>query len=535
NQTLFNAPIGIAVKDDKIFIADTYNDKIRVIENGNVRTIAGSERGFADSTIALQAKFDTPCGIAIDKNGDVLIADTINRRIRKIDANGFVSTVIGSETRETINGFADKTSFVEPVGVHVDRFGTIYVSDEGANAIRVFGRQIVNFSETFTGGNRGLIDANLLESKFNRPANVAFDNEGNLLIADSANKLVRIVEPENSNIGAAIDENAAKNLFISAEDLKKSLEPRWTYNPPQNPREIAGTFGEIRGFVKENERSTRFHNGLDIAGGFGETARFLKSEKVLRPIAAENFGGLRELLRLPNLGYIHISLGRDANQKLFDDARFQFQTDANRKLTGVRVRRGAKFQTGEAIGTLNPMNHVHLIAGESGNEMNAFTALNLPDVKDTVAPKIEKVAVYDENWRELNQAVSGKIRVTARAFDQLNGNLARRKLGVFRLGYQILDSNNQINADNFPTISFERIPTDENEAAKLYATGSQSGATGETVFNYIVTNNLQNGIAREDFFDTTKLQNGDYTIRVFAADFFGNKSAQDLKIKLQNP
>ena len=75
----------------------------------------------------------------------------------------------------------------------------------------------------------------------------------------------------------------------------------------------------------------------------------------------------------------------------------------------------------------------------------------------------------------------------------------------------------------------------ENEAANLvYAIGSASGATGETVFNYIVSNFVQNGTAREDFFDTTVLPDGDYRLRIFAADFFGNETARDLSFKIEN-
>ncbi|MBA3634515.1 MAG: hypothetical protein H0W58_17175, partial [Acidobacteria bacterium] len=78
-NALFNAPIGVAVLEDKIFVADTYNDKIRVVENGKVLTLAGSSQGFAEG-LAEQAKFDTPCGIAVLKNGNLLVADTGNKR-----------------------------------------------------------------------------------------------------------------------------------------------------------------------------------------------------------------------------------------------------------------------------------------------------------------------------------------------------------------------------------------------------------------------------------------------------------------------
>ena len=61
-EALFNAPIGVTVFENKIYVADTYNDLIRVIENGEVKTIAGSIKGFEDGRIS---KLDTPIGLAI--------------------------------------------------------------------------------------------------------------------------------------------------------------------------------------------------------------------------------------------------------------------------------------------------------------------------------------------------------------------------------------------------------------------------------------------------------------------------------------
>ena len=63
------------------------------------------------------------------------------------------------------------------------------------------------------------------------------------------------------------------------------------------------------------------HNGLDIAGAYGETARFVRDEKVLRLIAAENFGTVRQLIRMPTLGYIHIRLGANVESVPFGDGR----------------------------------------------------------------------------------------------------------------------------------------------------------------------------------------------------------------------
>jgi sugar lactone lactonase YvrE len=533
SAALFNAPIGIAVGENKIFVADTYNDRIRVIENGTVKTLAGGENGFADG---LNAKFDTPCGVAVLPDDSVLVADAGNRRIRKIAPDGAVSTFAGTGESDSNNGFSDESSFVEPTGIFVDRTGAIYLADAGANNIRVFNRRLMPFWETIAGNGRGTADDVLENAKFNRPTNLAIDAVGNLLVADSANKLVRVVKSQNSNLGTPISAEDAKSLFLSPAQMRERASPRWTYDPPERPRDVAGTFGELRGAILKPGDSAWFHNGLDIAGALGETAVFIRDEKVLRPIAVEDFDrkNNRERLRMPTIGYIHIRLGRDLNSKPFGDKRFLFQTE-NGKLTGLRVPRGARFRAGEPIGTLNPFNHVHLIAGETGSEMNALDALVFPGARDTIAPKIEKITFFDETWNELkaNESLRGRIRIAARGFDQMDGGSSRRRLGIYRLGYQVLKTDNSPVSDKLETVSFERLP--DSEAVNLvYAVGSQSGYTPETVFNYIVTNRVKDGAASEDFFDTTKLPNGDYKIRVFAADFFGNETTQEINLKVQN-
>ncbi|HMS43512.1 MAG TPA: hypothetical protein PKE69_25000, partial [Pyrinomonadaceae bacterium] len=65
----------------------------------------------------------------------------------------------------------------------------------------------------------------------------------------------------------------------------------------------------------------------------------------------------------------------------------------------------------------------------------------------------------------------------------------------------------------------------------VYAKGSKSGATGETIFNYIVTNEVRGNFAKEDFFDAASLEKGNYILRVFAADYFGNKTLKDLEFE----
>lgn len=545
-NALFNAPIGVAVAGDKIFVADTYNDKIRVIENGQVSTLAGSEQGFADDANGLLAKFDTPCGITVLKDGSLIVADAGNKRLRRIEMNGKTTTFAGrDETEEekkltnekpNLDGQLSEARFVEPLAVAVDKAGVIYVAD--GNSIRAVGRKSPNVVETISDRKRGFADGDLAAARFNRPSGLFADEKGNLLIADAENQAVRIFT--GTDLGRELAENEVENSRMTAAEFRKLQPPRWCYDSPNAVRDIAGTLGEVRGFVGEGTRAW-FHNGLDVAGEFGETARFVRSEKVLQPLAAQNFATTRELIRMPTLGYIHINIGRSHDYQVFKDNRFQFSYDGGKRPTGVRVPRGAKFEAGEAVGTLNSLSHVHLIAGRSGAEMNALDALTLPDVGDTMAPTIQKVLLFDENWQPLGETerskepikLTGKTRIVVRAFDQMS-ELRYRKLGVYQIGYQILSADKTPLGETNWTISFARLP-DEDAVRLVYAPGSQSGYSPRTVFNYIASNEVHGDTARENFLDAKQLNAGNYVLRVYAADYFGNKTFRDLEISVEKP
>ncbi|HVE56656.1 MAG TPA: hypothetical protein VNB22_07500 [Pyrinomonadaceae bacterium] len=532
-SALFNAPVGVAVSEDKIFVADTYNDRIRVIENGRVSTLAGSTQGFSDGAGNF-AQFDTPCGIAVTADGKIIVADLNNRRLRLVEKDGTTSTLAGNGAATLVDGSLSEAVLIQPTSVNIDQTGAIYFSD--GNAIRVIENKVFPLVKTISNQRRGFTDGNLMDSRFNRPSGLAFDEKGNLFVADSENQMLRVFTGEE--IGKTLSAEEIENLRVKAEDFRSLAPPRWSYDPPEAKREIAGTLGEVRGEITPDSDDVWFHNGLDIVGGYGETARIVRTEKVLRPVAAENFATLRELVRLPTLGYIHLRLGRDRDDKFFDDKRFIFSRDANGKLKNVRIPRGAKFKAGDALGTLNAMNHVHLIAGRSGSEMNALDALVLPNISDKIAPVIEKVSLFDENWKEIETSnaaaritLNGKTRIVVKAYDRMDGNAERRRLGVFQIGYQILKDGTIPVTDQQWTIRFDRLP--EPEAVKLvYAVGSKSGATGETIFNYIATNKVHGDVANEDFFDAAQLENGKYVLRVFAADYFGNTTAKDLEITI---
>ena len=530
----FNAPVGVVVHEDgRIFVADTYNDRIRVIERGEVKTLAGGETGYADG-VGTEARFDTPAGITLLQD-KLIVADTVNRRIRVVEFDGRVLTLTGNGNGEMKDGMLSNAEFVQPTALTADVDGGIFVAD--GNAIRRISLGPIPQVVTISDSSRGLRDGSAPRSRFNRPSGMAFDNIGSLVIADSENRLVRrFVTSQTPN---PVTEMEIAALRDKPEEFRALAPARWPYDPPLVKRDIAGTLGEIRGEMQPDAEQVWFHNGLDIAGALGETARFIRDEKVLRIAAAENFGTLRELIRMPSLGYIHIRLGRSLSGETFGDERFQFTRDRSGKLVGVRVPRGTKFKAGEPIGTLNPMNHVHLIAGRSGSEMNAIDALSLPGISDTRPPVIEKVSVFEKGWREIETAagnlritVTDQIRLVVRAYDQMDGNPERRRLGVYRAGYQLLKADGTAIGEEKWNIRFDRLP--ESDAVRfVYANGSKSGATGETIFGYIVTNLVDGSVYREGFFDTAGLENGNYLIRVLAADYFGNTSHRDISIEVK--
>ncbi|HQZ97689.1 MAG TPA: hypothetical protein PLP21_15310 [Pyrinomonadaceae bacterium] len=529
---LLHAPIAVAAADGKIFVADTYNDRIRVIENGNVRTLAGGEKGFGDG-IGGAARFDTPSGIS-NWGDKLVVADTGNGRIRVVEPDGRVWTLAGNGSGDLVDGSLLSAVFFQPTGVAADKFGTIYVTD--GNAVRKIGGGTFALVSTVTSDQRGLKDGIKSRARFNRPSGLAIDSEGSLIVADSENRLIRrIAATSNGHEITAEEINALRD---KPEEFRTAAPARWPYDPPAAKRDIAGTLGEVRGEVNAANEQVWFHNGLDIAGSYGETARFVRDEKVLRPIAAENFATLRELIRMPTMGYIHIRLGRSDSSIPFGDERFLFEKDNTGKLSGVRVPRGAKFKAGEPIGTLNSMNHVHLIAGRSGSEMNALDALTLPGVADSRAPVIEKVSIYDQNWNLVETSaqnprikLTGNTRIVVKAYDQVDGNSDRRRLGVYKLGYQLLDAAKNPIGEPKWTIKFDRMPP--NAAVRfVYADKSHSGATGETIFNYIVTNFVEGEEFREEFLDISALSNGNHGIRVFAADYFGNVASKEIEFEV---
>jgi hypothetical protein len=138
NSASFNGPTGLAVnKNGHIMVADEGNNLIRKITpEGTVTTFAGSTlAGYADGDVNI-ARFNSPSGISIDNIGNIYIGDGINMVVRKIDANNVVSTVSGNSMSGLINGAAASAKFNFPMGLIPDNKGSLFVMDQRNNLVR---------------------------------------------------------------------------------------------------------------------------------------------------------------------------------------------------------------------------------------------------------------------------------------------------------------------------------------------------------------------------------------------------------------
>jgi sugar lactone lactonase YvrE len=554
NEAQFDGPIGIAVdKQGNILVADAYNDCIRqVAADGRVTTIAGTGLpGYSDGQAA-SASFDTPVGVAVDRQGNIFVADAGNHAVRKITAQGEVTTIAGGMSD---GGQGSDVRLSRPVGIVVTHDGFLFISDEGTS--RVIRIDPEGSAKSYAGGASGFADGVEDQARMNGPTGIAIDRKGVVHVADSQNYLIRQISPElpsppsdeatgpfvqPSNEGTAIKDDAVVPK-LSAGTLGVGQTFPWPLNPQRRWHEIAGVVGEARG-APGGVALDHLHSGIDIHGGAGEPALSVYDEKVSSPLANWDFEGSGEGIHVGVFSYIHIRIGRNANGEIQSLEKFKPRTDGAGKLAGVRVRRGARFRVGELIGSLNRLNHVHLNLGPWNAQANPL-ALPFVEFKDTVAPTIEKIEVEPrapvagstandkveplKEKRDGRLLTTGDVAIVVTAYDRVEGNAANRKLGLYRIGYQL------VRADGIPVkgfeqplmnIEFNRLPPDDPSVLIVYANGSGVSAYGTpTKFRYIVTNRVRNGETRYGLLRSSSLPSGNYVIKVIAEDHAGNRAS----------
>ncbi|PPT94541.1 gluconolaconase [Xanthomonas arboricola pv. arracaciae] len=524
-QARFNGPIGVAVDaQGRVYVADTYNDRIRVIApDGQVSTLAGGALpGMADG-VGDQARFDTPTDLKVDAHGVVWVADMRNDAIRRIAPDGSVSTLIGGDP-------ADLSPLLHrPMTLALTHDGVLYVGDASGRVL-----QVTRAGHVVTMSGEDVMQ------RMSRPAGIAVDAQGAVYVSDAGSARVHRLVP-----ATAANANAAPVVGPAATQPLPVTQGRWPLQPQAGWHEVVGTLGEVRGNYQGLSRD-HLHAGLDIRGDVGQTVYAIADAKVSSPYPTWGVGQLGEWLALDTIGYTHMRVGRTAQGTPLDPQRFHLVTDMDGKPDRMRVLRGTRFRAGDALGTLNGMAHVHLTAGANGFERNAVQ-LGFVGYADHVAPHIDRVSLLDSAGQALPMT-SGRVHVPLRtavqivveAWDQVDRNLPRRRLGLYALGYQVLDAQGVPlagEAEPRMTIVFDRMPADPAAVLTAYAPDSGITVHGSAVtrFRYLVTNMVRDGRIGNGQWQAGALPPGDYVLRITARDYSGNEANanRDLRVRVE--
>ena len=194
-------PEGLVVDHDgSILLADSYNHVIwRIDQEGYLTRFAGNgERGRTGEGIkALESSFAFPCDVRLDSKGNVFVADLENHRIRKITRDGLITTVAGSGVPgySGDGGPAINAQLNAPWGIFIDKDDNLLIADSNNDVIRKVGSD--GIIHTIAGNGQEGYDGDggpARAAKLNTPQSLAVDAAGRIYIGDEHNDAIRVLE-----------------------------------------------------------------------------------------------------------------------------------------------------------------------------------------------------------------------------------------------------------------------------------------------------------------------------------------------------
>jgi trimeric autotransporter adhesin len=450
-------PVGIAIDaQGNLFIADYSNQRIRkTTAAGVISTVAGNgTAGFSgDGGQATSAQLNQPWGVAVDSSGNLFVADLMNNRVRKVTPDGTISTVagIGNPGFSGDGGQATSAQLNLPAGLAVDRVGNLYIADSGNHRIRrvtpggiistVAGTGMAGFS-----GDGG--DATLAE--ISRPTGVAVDGSGDLFIADHDNNRIRWITldgviytvagtgsagfsgdggPATSaqlNFATSVAADSAGNLYIADYDNNRIRKVAQDFSAPNFfPQVVAGS-GYSTIFALTNSGSTAAVGTLNLTDPQGNSLRVKGTLSDFLGITQSISTGSSFSIKVPGRGTVFLSVDTASADDQVQVGWGQL-VSVTGVLTGVAsLQYGADSNPQIIAGTMQSRMLQYgsfAVANDGSRDRHVAYAIANP----TSQPVEIQLAVVDQDGTVLNDAVTVKLEPKQQISEYLWHELAYTK------------------------------------------------------------------------------------------------------------